>query len=384
VSKSFLELIYPSVELALKSKVKSDLLQQYIAKYFDRNHDVLFDTGVSKRLFFRAEDEFIIFKATDIKPSEVEDILKRNKLIKSTWEILNNPFNITIMLISRYYLLKEDKKSLENSLMYLSLFLYSSLHYKYFKFLPNENVMAYTVNNLSNKYYIKTQGNLVKAIYSTVMTNHETYDKVLARGTDEDLLRYITQLRTRLNSFIKNIAKEYYNTKEKGLYLNTEKESQDQEDFYEVDNISFQINKMADKATLRILTRGIDQLAINAAADICGVSNSAIKTAMYNIIEQRSDEVKDLVTLILQAYLINNKNSIDSMTSKKFISECFAIYSKSNTNDKTINNIKEILDRWLTACSDKYTKTERVATKINFRKAIYLYFVFMIRQSIGN
>ena len=74
-------------------------------------------------------------------------------------------------------------------------------------------------------------------------------------------------------------------------------------------------------------------------------------------------------------YLKDNKNSINSVGSKKFFSYVYEIYSKSNTKDKTVLDIKDILDVFLNKHSNKYSKTERAATKGAYRKALYLYFV---------
>ena len=67
-----------------------------------------------------------------------------------------------------------------------------------------------------------------------------------------------------------------------------------------------------------------------------------------------------------------------SIKSRNFIAICHALYLKSNTNNESIIRIKEILDSWLTECSDNYNKTERIATKNNFRKAVYMYYVLNI------
>ena len=46
------------------------------------------------------------------------------------------------------------------ALMYLALSMYPSLHYKYFPFEPNPQIMDYTINNLSNRYKIKQLGTI--------------------------------------------------------------------------------------------------------------------------------------------------------------------------------------------------------------------------------
>jgi hypothetical protein len=244
--------------------------------------------------------------------------------------------------------------------------------------------MAYAINTLSNKFDIKKYGNMFKLIAETVKGNHEKYEKDLKDGDDLKLIAYISNLRTRLNSKIQNISDAFYEAHKKGLYLNTEKESRDEESFHMLDNQSFQIGNIANKAAIRITTTGIDEKILNVSAENNEVSVGAVKTALYNIIAKKSLEIKDFITLILQIYLIDEKKPAESITSTMFAYTCIETYSKSNTVNPSILKMKEILDKWLTDCSDKYIKTERVATKSNFRRAIYFYFVFMIQKAYSS
>ena len=85
--------------------------------------------------------------------------------------------------------------------------------------------------------------------------------------------------------------------------------------------------------------------------------------------------------MILQLFLSEEGNNAEDIGSQKFINYCWNLYIKSNTKDKSILEIKDILDKWLEQNSKEYVKTERVTTKSNFRKAIYLYMVFTIQQT---
>jgi hypothetical protein len=381
-NKYFLEELYPSIEKSLQVPSNSNQLQNYIRSYIDKNSDVLFDKSPSKRLYFRESDMDIIFKHTDITSVQAKNVIMKNDLVGATWIVLNNPFFWVTLLAVRYYCMQKKEKEMYQTLTYLSLGLYSSLQYKYFRYGANDNIMNYAINNLSNKFYLKKYGTIFKALFETIRNNHEKYEPELREGGDIHLQTYISALRTRINSLVKNIADAYYTTKEKGLYLNTEKDNfNDEEHYHEVDNISFQVNKIADKSTNRVLTGGVDEKFLGWAAKFCGVSHGAVKTAIYNIMDKKSHEVRDFSLLILQMYLVDGQFPVESIASKNFILQCMAAYNKSNTVDPTILKMKDILDTWLTECSVNYVKTERVATKSNFRKSIFMYFVFVIQAS---
>lgn len=377
-SKFFLTEMYPKAEASLK--VKGSKLQNYISHYIDRNNEPLFAEGPSKRLFFGDLDEGIMFESIGMTAQQVTAVIKKCDLIDASWKILNKPFNLAALMPIRYYQMNKKPREMEAAIMYLSLAFYSSIQFKYFPYEPNENIMSYTINNLSNKFKIKQMGTVFKAIHSTAMTNHETYKADIEKGSDLLLKNYIMSLKTRLDGLIQKIANEFYDNHEKGLYLNKEEDNYDAEEYFVTDNMSFTVTRIAETSTLKTLTRGIDHSKAKLAANICGVSETALRNALVSVVDKKDKEIKELFLLILQLYLMDGKHHPDSIMSTQFVEFCLEIYVKSNTNDKTIIKIKELLDEWLTLCSPNYVKTERVATKNNFRKATFMYFVFALQQ----
>jgi hypothetical protein len=378
-TKIFITELYPHAEKSLKTH--GSTYQRHIAKFIDNNSEVLYSQGPSKRLYFSDDDRDELYRAIGISPMTLKATIKKSDLIDASWKILNEPFNLGATLAIRYYQVNKKKKELEAAILYLSFAFYSSIQYKYFPYEPNENIMSYTINNLSNKFKIKQLGNVFKAIHSTAMTNHETWAKKLEQGTDLIIKDYIMSLKTRLDGLIQKIANEFYETKEKGHYLNTEEDRYDEENFYQADNNSFVITRLAETATLKTLSRGINHDLVRTSANIAGVSVTALRNAVIAIVDKKDKEIKELFILILQLYLMDGKHQPDMIRSKQFVEFCLEVYIKSNTNDETIIKIKDLLDEWLTLCSPNYVKTERIATKNNFRKATFLYFVFVLQNS---
>ena len=58
---------------------------------------------------------------------------------------------------------------------------------------------------------------------------------------------------------------------------------------------------------------------------------------------------------------------------------CLQIYRRSNTTDKNIIKIKAILDKWLKDLG-LMDKTNRTATIVSFRKALFTFFVMEIQK----
>lgn len=372
----------------LEDKVKTNItknnskIQTTIKKYIDRNNDVIFDIGPIKRLLFLESDKEALFELTGTSHKELIDVIKNCSYIESGWQISGNTFNILAVVAIRDLAIKKQRKETEAMILYLTLAMYSSVHYKYFpKGEPNANIMTYTINNLSNKYLIKQEGSLFKALYKTAMKSHQTYLDELLEGTDEEIVKYLNNLRIRLSNLIKNIASEFYKNHEEGNYYNREQDNFEEENYHIADNSSFAINRIAEAATMRFISRGIDNTLAKKVANMNNVSINAIRNALNDLLNKKGKEVKSMFVSILQLYLSNGSKTVESIRGLDFIIFSMSLYSKSNTNDESINNIKNLLDAWLKECSPQYRNTERLATLSAYRKAIYTYFVFLLSES---
>lgn len=372
------------VELCFNNKNNINKFNRLVKKYIDDNNDILYANAPLYRLYFSDEiNRKPIYEITDIKPNFVKEVINKTDEIKNNWLILNDTFNILMAVIIRD-LSKRDKKyeeTLNNAILYLTLSFYSSLHFKYYrKFLPNENIMNYTLNNISNKYKFKQAGTIIKALFETAKVSHDTYVKDLINGTDLDIINYIRNLHTRLNNLMKNFTDAYDKNYKNKNYINYEVDDNNAETYKEVDNISLFIERTGDEATNKFFSTNIDQKFINVSAKFSNCSAITLRKAIESIKNSEKDKIKFLILSILQVYMNDGKNSSDSIASSKFIAYCIMIYSKSNTKNINIINIKKLLDYFMKNNCNKYSDTEREATRINYRKGLYMYIVLIIQS----
>lgn len=360
-------------------KVKHELTKGMV-EYFDKNSEIVNDIGMANRLFFLNSDKEVIYRAAGLLPEEIKATIKKSDYISSTWQILNEPLNIASVLLIRYLTISKDKLE-EPFIIYYSFYFYASLHFKYLPYGANEDVMAYTINNLNFKYKIKELGSLYEAIKAVVLKCHDTYKRDLIRGEDADIAKYISSIKVRLNDVVKNIKNEYtinYNNKN---YLNADRDDYSEDNYHESDNTSYAIKRISDGSLMKLMTYGPDMSLAKLAAQISEVSQNEIRNVIMHLSNNDAEDISRLSELILQLFLFDNNNAITDVSGKKFLGECLKIYKKSNTNDKTILEIKNILDKWLKKYSVKYRQTNREATVSNFRRAIFIYFVLHIQTS---
>lgn len=355
-------------------------IQRTIKNYIDQNSEILYDSGPNLRLFFSDEEREFVFDTTGIKSNEITELIKKIDDIDERWTIVT-PFNILITMMIRVSEMKKNTNLSNLMIMSLTLSLYSSLHFKYFKFLPNKQAMDYAINNMTNKYLIKKYGVLYKALEHIAMKNHETYASSLIKGNDIDIKNYIMNLRTRLNNFLKIITDEYLNSVRDKKYLNIESESRDEENYIETSNISLQMEKLVNLASNKFVSTNINSKFARVAANACTVHPGTLEMALRTLKENETYNVTDLIRRILKIYFLDKSNSFDSIKTNRFLPYMLKIYSKSNIKDEDIASMKKLLDQFLLKYCNRYTDTEREATRVSYRKALYIYMLLHVNAS---
>ena len=374
--------LYSHIKTNLSKNTK--MILAGVAKFIDKNSENLFCTGIQKGIYFKQEDVNLLLNATDYTEDEVKKIAKGNKLVNSTWKTLNDPFNLISFFAIRYAFLEEPKneKLLKSLIMYLAVRHYAIRVNVQFPYTPNPNIMNYTINNLSNKFKLKQTGNIFLALEDTVMVSHATYKDNLKQGCDEDFKTYISGMITRIANFVKNIAGEYYKNHEKRNFINTETETYDDDNYNITENESSNIEKFATAATVEFCTKGIDTRIAKIASNLTETTFNDIMKAVNNLRDLSTDEVKEFYKSLLRLYLTESGHSEHEIRSTGFLVYFMDIYIKSNTKDDSIIKIKDLLNKWLMENSEKYVRTNRMATKNSFRKAIYIYMILILQKSI--
>ena len=147
--------LYPYVEKAFSDKQNVLALEKLIGKFIDKNSEKLSAIGPTEIIYHTDMDKDPIYKMVGVTESFVKSLKNRSKDIKSDGSTMVYPFNSLMPMIIRYFILSKNKMMVSMCVSYLALSIYPILYFKYFKYGVNENVMNYTINNLSNKYKIK-------------------------------------------------------------------------------------------------------------------------------------------------------------------------------------------------------------------------------------
>ena len=383
---ALLDGIYPILENAFKNNPNNIIkFQSAVASYLDKNMNKLSSSGPVYRTLFTEEDKKVVFTATATSPELVNKVLPDSTYIKNHWKNIASPFNVVCALIITYAKRNKNEDLANIAVMYLTLSMYPSLHYKYFPYEPNPQIMDYTINNLSNKYKIKQLGTIWNALLDTAKVCDKTYTRNITRGTDKDITDYIEAIKTRLNALLKKIKNEFQKNYNSKNILNVEQDYEDDKSISKSESNSYIIERYANAISMKLTISGPDMKLVTIASRINNISINELRTVTTNLSADRENakDIKKLFINILTTFLSTEQHSIYEIKSSKFVVECLAIYKKSNVNNKNINEVKKILEKWLNMYSDKYKKSNRVATLNNFRKALYTFFVFTIQASVN-
>ena len=382
-----LKKMYPYVSGKIKNNQTK--YKQCLTRFVERRADQLYDICPCDRIYFNADDYADYFKSTGIDEKEIAKILSQTYYADQANfnpRAAKDPLTVAQLCVIRYYFLGKKQKELELSCIYLAFSgkFYPSIHYNSYPVVqPSEyrHVMEYVINNeLSNKYDIKSQGSVFKAILSVCTTWLDTYKDRLKSFEDEDCVYLIQQLHDRIKSFMKNIATVYYKVYEdKDKYLAYDSDNLDEDNYRLADNDSLRIERIVENTMSYINNTSVNYKICKMASD-SNVKTDEVKSIIESILNNNDNipEIKELVRIIVAEYFVVSKTK--DVRDIDFITKSIA--PKPNSKNQNIIRQKQIIEGWLCENSTAYLRRRsREATKNSYYKSILTYFVLVIQYA---
>ena len=385
VTDVVLKELYPKVEKSMKSNLTQ--WKKLMSSFIQDRSEALYDIAPIDRIYFSQEDEDKFFQTLKIAKSEVTEILQKTYYyneIKNKFDILvKDEHAILALTVIRYFIMKNDTKNIELSTLYLSFSgkIYASAHWRSFHIAPTEyrHVMEYAINNMSNKYDIVKEGNVIGAVRSLNKTFINSYKTRFKEYDDEDVSYLIQQLKNRISAFIKNIATAFYAAKDNNDYMTYDSDNMSDNAYHLADSDSLKLERAINASINRLESSTTDFRLCKMCSDN-NVRTDELKSIIDSIMTKPENFtlIKELIRNICTYYFINSKTK--DVRNMDFLS--FSISSKPNSKDKLYLRNKDIIEQLLLANSDKYkTRSKRVATKISYNTVILKYFVFLIHEA---
>lgn len=376
--------LYPKIDAVLSTDQGKRNFNNIIGRYVSRNNDKLTTSGPQYLIPFTMKDKqeyFDLFSISDTEVAALVDKITKQVNDKANWRLFkNNPIFFIFYCCIRYATLAKDAKLLNSALIAMALSVYPSIFAKYFRYEPNPNIMQYTIDNLSNRFIIKKSNHIFGTLTYSIQSSWKFHEKDFSRGADQDVIRFIQRIRNDQNSLLKKIANAYQTNYKKGLFVTTQVDAYD--DNINVDNVNNtnKVEALSNKIVLSMLTNGVDLRIADFASNAAQVSKLDLRNYISLIInEKESETMKEFISSILFLYLYTDSHEPDEIRSKEFIGYALQLFKKTNSKDKNVTNIKTTLDKWGTS-SGIYRKFSRSATRVDYTKAIFMYFILSIQM----
>ncbi len=378
--------LWPMVEATLDKPATRSAYKRLINEFVSNRAENLYDTLPCDRLICSEMEMDKLFSVLKINKKEVTEIIKGTyygNIDNFNPLAAKHEFTVTQLMVIRYFYLNKMKKDCELALIHLAFSgkFYPSVHFRsYPTIVPVRHIMEYVVNNtLSKKYDLTTYGSVFGAVKSVSTTWLDTYTDRLKKCEDEDCVYLIQQLHSRIGSFTKNIAEEYYKAYEdKDLYISYSSDSLDPDDFHLAESDTLKIGKCTEKAINAINSNGVEYRLCKMCSTT-DITPNECRAVIESIVGERSNikTMKELISLMISLYFATGERDVADI---KFIT--YTIAPKPNAKQKEILRLKEIIEDWLCESGTAYMRRRsRIATRNAYERAVRMYFALVIHNS---
>lgn len=389
------DFILPKLKENLPKHEKT--LMKYIAGYRDRNIDILSNIYILKNMIFTDADKDILFSSCGINEDELDALIKDLEKPPFVQEQKNiTPFRVLMIFVIRYYRSNPaKKKEYEMSKLYYEYNLYYSLFSSNFRYqIARPATMVYTIDNLQGGMILKKAGSievmmqmLANRVFDPDPNSTKAkydYDKLWQDGSDWGVEYIINQLKTRLNGQFGAIKKKYMeNYKEGNVTLSQGDNRNEEGDFIETEFLSGRIATLVSTHTTKFYTNSINRGLVVKICKSLHVSPDELILCLENMRqERRTSELEAFYASLFTLFFQKNPNARnEDIHSKAFALTAEQAYKSGNSKDKNVITIKETSHEWLKRGSTTYRNSNSTGTLNGFRRAIFLYFVFVTMKS---
>ena len=380
----FRDALYSQITTVLKNENMDRKFKQLVGNFIDKNNSKLRTAGPQYMIAFSDADKKGFYDVLGVSEQEVVEIVTKitSGLNGSDFKYLrSNPILWIFYYCIRHYTLEKDAKGLNTVLAIYSLAVYPSVFHKYFKYeVSDPGAMAYTIDSLTQKFIFKQQGHLFGALTFSIQQSYKFLRAGIIDGSDKEAIRFIQRIRNDQNSLIKKIAVQYNKNKDKGLTIGSALDTGETGEIIDsYENDTSQVESVVQSIVLPIITNGVNLSYAEACAKMSQISISEVRFYLSKIItEDQSGAIKGFVESILFLWLYDEKKTKKEINTSEFLVWSSQLFRKTNSNNDNIARIKNTLNTWgdISGIHKKFT---REASRINYKKAIFFYFILCIQ-----
>lgn len=378
--------LYPIVEKALKDSKTFKRYKEFVNDFFAKRDTDVYDALPCSRILCSEDEMDKLFEVLNIPKVIAKEAIGETyyaKISNFNPKAALHEFTVTQLCVIRALINSNSQKERDTATLLLAFSgkFYPSLHYRsYPTVVPVRHVMEYVVNNqLSQKYDLASKGSVMGAVASITATWMDTYKNKFKSFDDEDCVYLIQQLHSRIGSFMKNIAEEYYRAyDDKDNFMAYSSDSFEDGDYHLADNDSLKVERITEATMAFITSNGVDYKICKACSDENILPNEA-KAVIESIVTNKENilMMKELISLMISTYFATHDDK--DVTNISFIT--FTVAPKPNAKQQEIVRQKEIIEEFLCESGTAYMRRRsRIATKNSYERCVRMYFALMIHN----
>lgn len=375
----------------LEKRRNRDLIMDFTAKFIDDHHTALSAPGPMYSFTFGKPETSFFYNLFNLTEDMILDIYAN--VIKETYYgkisstingfIVNAPHKLLItgMLVDAF---QHEYDDIVECCEYLWSFCeYPILFKKFWSIGVNEEVMKYTIEHLPGKFKIinkklTTLQALLKYDSNTAIAPYK--EPMKTDGADHLYINLVRSIRNQIKATFKNIARLYYDNAEKN---NTQHQSVSEFDdgtMADQEGINSNISQIVEKTCTKFASKEVNGAIVKACAEMSQVDKGNLTGYISQIFSVKNNKVSKFVENIITAYFTKNPSQTE-IDSSEFINYGLAMYRSIGTSkDPLFSEIKLILNYWMNDIIQIRESYSREATIINYTRAIYNYFILMIKH----
>ena len=397
--------IYDTISELYEKTILSNYgkILRHISNYIGNRSDVLESKNPGLRCLYTPANENDFYDSAGLDKETVKSILAQSADLPNS-HLLIEPvkqfyhlYTLLHVISSIFY---NNQKYIEETYykdgkkhtpahkiieIYFTIRMYSIQQIRIFKFVPKQETMEYVINNLSNRFELASAPNLFSIFERYSETNTESMKYDIKRPSDLMMYEYTNKMNNRIKMFLKKLFLEWRRAYETGKSSGVQELSAVNDEGKQFDLIADNVSNIIEVNSIKILNNFVQDKNINVKLLklACRNSGNPSETKAKMVIQKIRDSkdetlLKEMIMCILSYWLISMRQEINTIHSKEFIVTCSAAYAISNTVDKYIIKLKDILQELISKYTMDIIDTERKATLISFKKCIHIYTVLYI------
>lgn len=358
------------------------------SEFIDRNAEKLSTAGPEYLIVFGDKDHKEYLNLFGIEKQEIVDVLtpvlKKANATSDFKFLTNNAILHILYYCIRYFTIKKDEKGVNSTLGIYALGIYWSTFTKYFPKGVIGPVMAYTIDNMTEKFTIKKAGNIFNVLMMSISQSYSFHKKRFLQGGDDDVCAFAQRIKNDQNSMFKKIAGQYMANYYAGNAVTTRNDGYDADNpiVDDVENATTVVSTLTTSVVPQMISNGIDLRLATIAAKISQISITDCREYLMQLIaDKHAEDLESIVESTLYLYLITEERSKKEIKSQYFLTWGYALFKKTNSKDKNINNIDRVLKKWAeeSGIMERYSGK---GTRTNYKKAIFIYIILTIQKYV--